>query len=206
MHVETGGERAVTVRPARERAECYGACRVAAPRLETPYAPHERIAVLVGHGDVRDQDVRPYPLYRLERFGDGRRRRHVGAVAAEGDGEKVPRIGLVVPDDDTQPGADVRIDDGRGFGRRDGLLLGRDRNTHPEPVPMPPPSAVRRYCPAVQLRQVARDVEADPQPAIAPCRRAVRLPETVEDVRQDVRANADAVVPDRDLDGPVFGR
>src|SRR5207237_4337355 len=56
------------------------------------------------------------------------------------------------------------------------------------------PGAVGAHLAAVQQRDVAHEREADAQAARAPRRRSIGLAEAVEDVRQEFRLEADAVV------------
>ena len=62
------------------------------------------------------------------------------------------------------------------------------------------PRARRADAPAVGLDEVADDGEADAQPAVGPGGARVGLPEALEDVGQEVRVDAGAVVPDLEPD------
>src|SRR5690606_20098734 len=59
--------------------------------------------------------------------------------------------------------------------------------------------AVRPDRPAVQVDQVLYDRQAESQASGAPGVRQVRLAERVENVRQDLRVNADACIRNSDL-------
>src|SRR5205814_10397357 len=59
--------------------------------------------------------------------------------------------------------------------------------------------AVGAHRPAVKLDEVAHDREAEPEATLAASRRAVRLPEALEDVRQEFRSDADARVAHDDI-------
>ena len=75
--------------------------------------------------------------------------------------------------------------------RRDGEADGEGR-------PLPLAVALRSYRAAVQLDQVAHDREPQAEAAMA-ARRVVGLAETLEDMRQEIRADAQAVIADPDL-------
>src|SRR5207302_4950392 len=74
------------------------------------------------------------------------------------------------------------------------------RKANADPCALPSPAALRVHRPAVHLDEMADDGEAQPQTALGAARRAVRLPEAIEDVRQEVRRDADPGVADDDLD------
>jgi hypothetical protein len=62
---------------------------------------------------------------------------------------------------------------------------------------------VDAHVPAVQLDQSLHHRQADPEPALHPAERAGRLREQIEDVRQHVVGEADAVVAHLHDDVPV---
>ena len=53
---------------------------------------------------------------------------------------------------------------------------------------------------SMQLDQLARDRQAEAQPAILPRETTVGLPKTLEDMRQELRRNAGAAIADHDLE------
>jgi hypothetical protein len=55
----------------------------------------------------------------------------------------------------------------------------------------------------VSLYQLLRNRQAQAQPAVRPCTRAVRLAEPLEDVRQELGIDADPAVGDADLHGTL---
>ncbi len=63
--------------------------------------------------------------------------------------------------------------------------------------PFPCAFRLRLEPPAVHLCQRIGDREAESQAAMATRRRAVCLPETIEDVRQEIRVDADSCVRSR---------
>src|SRR6185369_15860334 len=73
----------------------------------------------------------------------------------------------------------------RGGRRRQ---LDRDRRSALEALALGPAAA------AVELDQIAHDAQAETEAAVAARRRAIRLPESIEDVRKEVGLDAGAVV------------
>ena len=86
---------------------------------------------------------------------------------------------------------------GAGCARRSRQLR---RQTHVNSVPCPRPSLCASTRAAVQLDQVLDQRQADAQAALRAVERLVGLREQVEDVRQQRRRDADAVVLHRDHD------
>src|SRR5215213_4133655 len=71
---------------------------------------------------------------------------------------------------------------------------------------LPVPRALRVRRAPVQLYEVTHYREAEPEPAVSPRRGRVRLPEAVEDVREEVRRDSLPRVSDRDLDSRTRAR
>ena len=70
---------------------------------------------------------------------------------------------------------------------------------------LPEPLALRRDLAAMQLRQLLGQGQPYPQAALGTVEPALALPEEIEDMGEQIRGNADAVVTNTD-DGPVvFG-
>src|SRR5439155_12031954 len=78
------------------------------------------------------------------------------------------------------------------------LGVGKGKANH-EPVTLAFAFALRGDGAALQLDQVQDDVEAEAQPTSGSRERAVGLPESIESVRQELRADPDAIVRDDDL-------
>ena len=70
-------------------------------------------------------------------------------------------------------------------------------------APWPTPGAAHLDLAAVQPHQIVDDRQAEAEPAVAPRRRAVGLPEPIEHVRQKRAVDADAGIGDFDPDALV---
>src|SRR5205823_11096976 len=77
------------------------------------------------------------------------------------------------------------------------------RQAHDEGRAAPRSCALGMYRPAVQVDQVTHDCQAETQATVGARARAVRLPEAVEHVRQELAADARPRVADADLGIPV---
>ena len=66
--------------------------------------------------------------------------------------------------------------------------------------PAPGPSLEAVHSPAVQLDQLAHNRQAKPEPAVFARKAAVRLPESLEDMRQERRFDALPVIAHHDVD------
>src|SRR5215472_10233242 len=96
-------------------------------------------------------------------------------------------------------------------------VLHRERELDDERRPEPASLALGAYGTAVQADQLAHDRQAETEPTVAARARAVRLPEAVEHVRQELRRDAFPRVGHADagavrtgvevkIDPPVGGR
>ena len=98
VRVEAGAERAVAVEVARMAGE-RDRHELAARAVERAELAHERVAVLVGHGDVAHDDVGRLRLHRGQRFGRRRRDPRARTGQLEHDAERAPRVGIVLDDE-----------------------------------------------------------------------------------------------------------
>ena len=175
-------------------------------RLANPFEQLE--AVCIGHPDISDHNVRANCLERRDRFV---RRLHdddVRATASEGLADERARVGVVVSGKDSkshqirQPS--VRSGSlGRRLSssfRRRFMVDNHQRQSHAERRALIASSARRMNCPAVQFDQVTHDGETKPDAGVLTCRPTVGLPETLEDVRQEIWRNSDTGIADDDLD------
>src|SRR3954466_11027771 len=174
---------------------------VAAVRL-APDAADERVAVLGGKPDVAHQDVEG----PLRDGGDGLvgapHRDHLGAERGQHLDGELPRIRLVIDDQDT--GAFEAPHARRLVGlvtvRRLGGLLGPQvlrRKPHGESSSLSFSFALGLHRSAVDLDEVPDDGEPEAKAAARASDRAVRLPEAIEDEAEEVAGDADARIGDR---------
>src|SRR5919108_175315 len=84
-------------------------------------------------------------------------------------------------------------------GRRDGFASVPQRQPHRERRPRAVAGAFRPDMAVVQLHEIADECEAKTDAAVDARHRAVRLAETIEDVRQEGGRDADARIADRQL-------
>ena len=80
------------------------------------------------------------------------------------------------------------------------------RQPHADLGPEPWPLADHVDLPLMQLHEAPNDGEPDAQPALAAIEPAVTLREHLEDVRQELRLDADSVVAHANADAAAVGR
>src|SRR6266542_819049 len=202
-----GGERGGDVLVAHVGRQRDGRRESAVPPGKRAQLAYEIVAVLAWHRDVADHDVGALAHEGLERLRGGRSGTDACPLALQQRAEERARILLVVDDKNAQPGQ-VRQIVGAGdiFERRtlDRLarIVHRLQHTHRqqggEPRAAVLPLAVRAHGPSVQFDEVPHDRQAETQPAVTAGRRAIGLRKTIEDVGQELGADADARVFDRD--------
>ena len=131
---------------------------------------------------------------RLQRFPGRSGRGGARAELLERQRHDFPRIRLVVDDQNFEAASSGCAPPAGGSGVR---RMARTGSWTENAAPRLRPSLCDLHLPAVQLDDVPDDREAETQPAVRPRDRAVALPETIEDERQELRCNALAGVGDR---------
>src|SRR5690606_27353940 len=162
------------------------------------------IAVEVRHADVRHHDVRVPLVEQLQRLA-GARRAALGETAALEDcGQDFSRFCVVFhyqySDSGTHPPAGAARHHARRHPASE-CRLGRQRQPYRKRRPMSNAFAPRVRGPSVQLDDMAHDRKTKPQAHVPARARAVSLPETIEDVRQELLRDALAGIPDPDPGG-----
>ena len=169
-------------------------------------ASGDLVAVHAGQADVEQDQVGPTPL---DQSPSGRRPviGHLDVLAeARGAGRRGCWRSTVVVDHEDAAAWRLRGARRRRSGQRPmhrqpsaRLGVGRDRQADGELAAPARAVAVGRHRPRVHLHQRADQGQADPQAALATDReRLVGLGEQVEDVGEQLRRDADAVVADAD--------
>ena len=141
----------------------------------------------------------------LQRLGAVGRRVDFVAIALQQRREAVQRVPIVIGQQDAMARfrrrsrcrPSPRLPSSAG---RLAILLHAQRQADQEFAALPGPCAVRRDAAAMHLHELAHQREADAQAALRAMRGAIHLREQLEQARQQLRRNADAVVPHADLD------
>src|SRR5438067_753978 len=204
MDLKTRVERAAAVfvpgiRRERDRRDLPASLRAARSDLA-----HQRVAVLVRHADVAEDDVGRVAVEYLERRRRRADGRHACAAQLEAHGHRFAHVGLVFDEEHVEAverqgaraGASREPAEPRGVARLD--ILRRHREPHREGGALALARTRGRHRAAVPLDQVAHDRQPEPQPPVRARARAVGLPEALEDVRQEVGRNPDARVTHAD--------
>src|SRR5581483_1171986 len=219
VHLEARGERPEPVLATRVGRQRHGRNAPSLLMRERPNLPDQCVTVFHGHADVRDEDVWvPVPEHfkRLPHRPGGP---HFGPALPEDGLEEFAGFRLVIHDERAHPGQfkpqpvrhwpfDRAGEVGQLLTVRTVLTLLYDceREADDEGRPLPHARALGGDRPAVQLRQVSRNRQAEAEAALFARDRAVGLAEALEDVRQEVPADALPGVADRDLDVRVDPR
>src|SRR6267142_3387875 len=199
--VKAGLERERPVFRPRVRRQCQGADLATLVGTQRPYLADQDVSVVTRHADVADQYVRPPASQRFKRFVGRAHHDDLRPGLAENLGEEVPRVGLIVHDQDPSPG---EIDQprggalespvhGRGFRGRANVVGGKRELDH-QRRSSAFPLALRPHSARVELHDMAHDRETEPE-APMPSRPVV-LPEAVEDVREKLPADAPTGIAD----------
>src|SRR5262245_51817019 len=163
------------------------------PALPRAYRADARVPVLLGHADIAHQDVW---TERLE-LGHGRPDRwdsqHLRARTAEHRLEELARVLVVVDREDAYAVEHVwchgPIPHAVPVLPRRGIVQGK-RECHGERGSTALPGARGLHRPPVQLHQLTHAREPEPEPTLGSRRRALRLPEAIEDAREELRGHA----------------
>ena len=202
MCVKASLEREDSVLRPSIRRQCEGADLAALFEAERPDLTDQDVSVVAGHPDIADEHIRPPASQHVECFVGGRRHGDVRSGLPENLREEVPRIGVVVHDQDPSAGevdqtggrgVESPIGGGRFLSRGDILRereLDHQRGSSAFPVALGPHGAF------MEFHDMADDREAEPQAAMLS--RPLILSEAVEDVREKLRADAPTGVADRE--------
>jgi hypothetical protein len=165
---------------------------VLAARLRA-HAPGDLVAVDPRQADVEKHDLRALAL------GDGERglaivgRRDVVSPQPEQESHALPRVLVVVHDEDAQAVGLPRRRRPPACGR--GRPRCREREPHHEFAALSRAFAVGGDRPAVQVHEPLHHREPDAQAALGSVEAAIALHEDVEDLRDELGAHSHPVVP-----------
>src|SRR5437867_9205268 len=203
VHLKAGRQRLSPVleaRVGRQRDRCD---RAAVPCLLRADPADERVAVLAGHADVGQEDVRPPGLELGERLRGRLARPYLGTGLPQDRFEDLARVQLVVDYQDAEAAERGELL-ARGalpcFVRAPVLGCDPERDPYSESGTFPLASALGFDGPPVELDEVAGDREAEPQAAERPRDGSIGLPEALEEVGEELGPDALARVANRQLE------
>src|SRR5712691_5532085 len=205
--LEAGPERGLSIFDPGVRGKGERGDPPAALGVEGPDFADEIVTVLFRHPDIADQDIERLLFERLQRRPGVFRGGRLGSAFREDRCKELPRVSLVVYDEDPDT-AERRKLTGRKFSGRDppGLCLVngalvRQRERHGESRALSGPGARGLDGPAVELHEMARNGEPEPQTTSMRLRAGVHDTEPAENIWELFGRDSLAGVANADLDG-----